>query len=214
MRLPKSREYRDSVEPSTSRGRETKSRIVAAAAELMHRRGVATTSVDDVLAASGTGKSQFYHYFSAKDDLVEAVLEHQLAGVLAEQRRFDIGTWQGIRGWLDSLLAGQAKRGFYAGCPLGSIVAELADRDERLQTLAAEAFTRWEAELADGLRLLQSRGRLDAEADPDTLAEGAMATIQGGYLLSTTKKNLEPMNIALDAALARITSHSTAVEAD
>ena len=53
-------------EPVTSRGRQTKARIVAVAAELMYDRGVATTSVDDVLLAAGVGKSQFYHYFSAK----------------------------------------------------------------------------------------------------------------------------------------------------
>ena len=196
------------MEPRTPRGRETKGRIVAAAADLMHKRGVAATSVDDVLAASGTGKSQFYHYFSTKDDLVEAVLEHQLAGVLAEQRQFDVGTWEGLRGWLDSLVAGQEARGAYGGCPLGSLAAELADREGRLQTVAAEAFARWESELADGLRLLQSRGELNVRADPERLAEEAMAAIQGGYLLSSAKKKLEPMKVALDAAFARLASHS------
>ncbi|MDP8903842.1 MAG: TetR family transcriptional regulator, partial [Chloroflexota bacterium] len=39
-------------EPRTTRGRAAKARIIAAAAELMHRHGVAATSVDDVLAAS------------------------------------------------------------------------------------------------------------------------------------------------------------------
>ena len=174
----------------------------------MHRRGVAATSVDDVLAASGTGKSQFYHYFADKRDLVEAVLRHQLERVLAEQRRFDVGTWDGIRAWLESLLVAQMQRGFYGGCPLGSVVAEVADQDERLRTIAVEAFSRWEAELTAGLRSLQERGELSADVDVERLAEEAMATIQGGYLLSMTKNEIRPMRSALEAAFDRFASYS------
>ncbi len=174
----------------------------------MHRHGVAATSVDDVLAASAAGKGQFYHYFADKRDLVEAVLRHQLERVLAEQRRFDVGTWEGIRGWLDSLLLGQMERGFYGGCPLGSVVVEVADEDERLRTLAVEAFSRWQAELAAGLRSLQERSELRADVDVEPLAEEAMATIQGGYLLSMTKKEIRPMRNALEAAFARLASYS------
>ncbi|MBA3306757.1 MAG: helix-turn-helix transcriptional regulator, partial [Thermoleophilaceae bacterium] len=64
------------AEPKTTRGRERKSAIIEAAAALMHERGVRATGLEDVLLASGAGKSQFYHYFSSKDDLAAAVLEH------------------------------------------------------------------------------------------------------------------------------------------
>jgi AcrR family transcriptional regulator len=196
-------------EPSTSRGQETKGRIVAAAAELMHVRGVAATSVDDVMAASGTGKSQIYHYFSSRDDLVDAVLCHQLEQVLGDLGRFDIGSWDGIRSWLDWMLEEQQKRGFRGGCPLGSLVAEVADSSDRLRIMAAEAFARWEDRLAGGLRALQERGELRGSAEPERLAEEAMASIQGGYLLSTTKREARPMRVALDAAFHRIRSYAS-----
>ena len=174
----------------------------------MQRRGVAATSVDDVLAAAGVGKGQFYHYFAAKADLVEAVLCHQLGGVLREQGRFDVGTWEGIHGWLDAMLAQHAARDFAGGCPLGSLVAEVADRDERLRTVAAEAFARWEGELAAGLRALQEAGGLRADADPAALAEEALASIQGGYLLATAKREARPMRNAIGAAFARLRSYA------
>ena len=195
-------------EPATIRGRETKTRIVAAAADLMHERGVAATSVDDVLAAAGVGKSQFYHYFAAKTELVEAVLRHQLDRVLREQGRFDVATWDGIRGWLDALLAQHEARGFAGGCPLGSLVAEVADQDDRLRTVAAEAFALWEGQLAAGLRALQDRSGLRADADPEALAEEALASIQGGYLLSTAKRAARPMRGAIGAAFARLRSYA------
>lgn len=159
-----------------------------------------------MLAAAGVGKSQFYHYFSAKTELVAAVLRYQLDRVLRDQNRFDVTTWDGIQSWLTSLVMQQEDRSFSGGCPLGSIVAEVADRDTRLRTVAAEAFSYWEMELAAGLRGLQETGQLRADADPEVLAEEALASIQGGYLLTMTKREARPMRNAITAAFARLRS--------
>jgi AcrR family transcriptional regulator len=112
-------------EPKTARGRERKSTIIKAAAALMYERGVRATGLEDVLVDSGSGKSQFYHYFSSKDDLVAAVLEYQLLTVLGELGEFRLDTWSGIRTWFDTLLEGQEQRGF-RGCPVGSLAVELS----------------------------------------------------------------------------------------
>ena len=181
---------------------------MAAAAELMHLRGVGATSVADVLAASGTGKSQMYHYFSGKDELLEAVLEYQLDRVLTFQRQFDVTTWDGIRDWLDAMLGQLEDRAFVGGCPLGSIIAEVGHRDDRLRSIAARAFQRWADDLASGLRKLQERGELRVDVDPGRLAVEAIASIQGGYLLSTTERRGRPMEIASDVALERIRTHA------
>lgn len=192
--------------PDTARGRATRARIVAAAAELMHLRGVAATSIAEVLAASDTGKSQMYHYFSGKDQLIEAVLQYQLDQVLGVQRQFNVGTWDGIRRWFDAMLGQQEDRAFLGGCPLGSIIAEVGNRDHRLRRVAARAFRRWEDGLASGLRALQESGELRDDADLRRLAVETIASIQGGYLLSTTVRQRRPMEIALDAAYQRIRS--------
>lgn len=198
-----------SAEPGTARGRATKEHIVDVAAGLMHLQGVDATSLDQVLAESGTGKSQMYHYFSNKRDLVAAVLRRQLERVLAEQRRFDVATRGGIEGWLEDMLGAHEDRGFRGGCPLGSLVAEVVDRDDRLRMIAAGAFSQWEDGLATGLAALQERGELRPDADPWRLAGEAMATIQGGYLLSTMRRDAEPMRRAVDVILARFASFTT-----
>ena len=65
----------------TARGAATKARIVAAAASLVYERGIAGTSLDDVMAATGTSKSQLYHYFADKDALICEVIRAQLGRV-------------------------------------------------------------------------------------------------------------------------------------
>ena len=196
-------------EPTTARGRSTKGRIVQAAAQLMYERGVSATSIDDVLAASGTGKSQLYHYFSSKEELVAEVLRHQLEQVLQEQSAFPIDTWEGITAWFQAMVDMQQDRRGYRGCPLGSITGQVLDQGEPLRSRAADAFTRWESSLSDGLRAMQATGLLRDDADPDALAESTIAVVQGGYLISSTKRDVRPMRGALTAALGQLRSYAT-----
>jgi len=169
----------------------------------MYERGVRATAVEDVLRASSSGKSQFYHYFSSKDELVAAVLEYQLANVLGELGGFRVDTWGGLRAWFEALLAGQEQRRFQ-GCPVGSMALELSTYGPELQHRVADALTRWEGVLADAFSSMKARRLLGSSARPALLAETTLANVQGGYLLSTARHDIRPMRSALDAAYARL----------
>src|ERR671917_2724410 len=60
--------------PATEKGRATRERILQAAAELVAEKGAAGMSLDDVRARTGASRSQLYHYFDDRDDLVRATL--------------------------------------------------------------------------------------------------------------------------------------------
>ncbi len=169
----------------------------------MYQRGVRATGLEDVLAESRSGKSQFYHYFSSKDELVAAVLEYQLMTVLGELGEFRVDTWRGIRSWFDALLEGQEQRGF-KGCPVGSLSIELSAGDRFMQGRVADAFSRWETALARAFAAMKARGALDDSARPQILAEVTLAAIQGGYLLSTIHRDIAPMRTALAAAYTEL----------
>ncbi len=51
----------------------TKSRIVSAAWELFYEQGYENTTVDEIIAKSGTSKGSFYHYFDGKDALLSSL---------------------------------------------------------------------------------------------------------------------------------------------
>src|SRR6201993_5592399 len=91
--------------PLTRRGRETRERIVAAAAELIFERGVAETTLEDIRAAAGVSGSQVYHYFEDKQALVRAVIDYQADAVLDTQGPHldHLDTLPGLRAWRDLL---------------------------------------------------------------------------------------------------------------
>jgi AcrR family transcriptional regulator len=195
----------------TARGAATRARIVRAAVDLMSVRGVAATTLDDVRAASSTSKSQLYHHFADKDSLVREVIALQ-AGELLERQGDQLRRLNSIRGlerWRDAIVQRNALRNGAYGCPLGSLASELADHDEAARTALAGHFRTWEGLLTAGLERMRHSGVLRADADPETLATGIMAALQGGYLLARTAHDTTPMRIALDMALAHVRTFTT-----
>jgi AcrR family transcriptional regulator len=161
----------------------------------MARGGVAATSLDAVRAATGTSKSQLYHYFASKDDLVRAVVRHHGDAVVAAQRLLDDppSSRPALGRWRYRVVAAQRARGFSAGCPLGSLAAELAGRaDEPTRRELTGAFARWEG---------VAGGDLPAEVDPSEQAAALVTAVQGGSLLSAVADGPAPLQAALDRVL-------------
>ena len=55
------------------RSKNTKKKIVSAAWRLFYEQGYDHTTVDDIIAESGTSKGSFYHYFEGKDALLSSL---------------------------------------------------------------------------------------------------------------------------------------------
>ena len=198
--------------PLTRRGAAARDRIVDAAANLMFAHGVARTSLDDVRAATATSKSQLYHYFRDKDDLVRAVIARQTERVLDAQMPGleAVDSFDGLARWRDGIVALQRERDCLGGCPIGSLASELSDNDEVARIDLVGAFARWQSYLEAGLAAMHRRGDLRADADPAELATAVMTALQGGLLLTQAERSTRPLEIALDMALAHVRTHAAA----
>jgi AcrR family transcriptional regulator len=172
----------------------------------MYERGIRGTSIDDILAASGAGKSQFYHYFPDKSALVVEVLGYQVNQILDEQSQLRLDSYSGIAIWFERLVELHEARGL-RGCPLGSLAGEATAHGEHLRRTAAAAFGRWESSVTAALEAMLERGELVDSVDPAELAEAVIAIIQGGYLFSSIKGGVRPMRAALGVALRHLDSY-------
>ena len=158
---------RPSAARLTTRGAATRARIVAAAASLVHTQGVAGTSLDDVMAATGTSKSQLYHYFANKDALVREVVKTQLGHVIAAQQPDlgEVSSWEGLQRWCDHVVAMTRATQGVGGCPLGSLVGELAERSDSARRELAQSFAEWQSYLSRGLATMRDNGEISPDAD-------------------------------------------------
>jgi TetR/AcrR family transcriptional regulator, transcriptional repressor for nem operon len=197
-------------EPMTSRGRASRERIVEQAAELFAERGIAGTSLDEVLAAAKAGKGQFYHYFRSRDELAAAAVGHRCAQVVAglTQALADVSSLAGLEQALAGFIAGFEQAGL-PGCPIGTLATEVADRNEDARLQAAAGFDAWERLLADALERMRQRGELRADTEPAALATGLLASIEGGMVLSQTRKDIASLHIAVGAGLGQVRAHLT-----
>ena len=178
------------------------------AAGLFAERGIAAISMDEVLAAAGAGKGQFYHYFRGRDELAAAAVGYRCAQVVdgLTEALGGVSSLAGLEQALAGFIAGFEQMGM-PGCPIGTLATEVAGRNESARLQAAAGFDAWERLLADALERMRQGGELRADAEPPVLATGLLASIEGGMVLSQARNDMASLRIAVDAGLAQVRAH-------
>jgi hypothetical protein len=87
---------------------------------------------------------------------------------------------------------------------MGSPASELADVNEDARLDLVSGFAQWESGIRNGLAAMRERGELRDDADPDRLALATLAALQGGLLLTQIRRDVAPLQAALDAAIGYI----------
>jgi AcrR family transcriptional regulator len=185
----------------TPKGARTRARIVEAAAALIHARGVASTTLEDVKVAAEVSGSQMYHYFPDKNELLQAVITYQADSIVSRNRHALSGA-RGVEDWRNMVISAARRTKARGGCQLGSLVGQLAETDPEARALIAAGFDQWSAAIAEGLRSLQADGKLQSDIDTDALAITLLATLEGGLLLAQVTGNSSPFETAIDTLLA------------
>jgi TetR/AcrR family transcriptional repressor of nem operon len=193
----------------TQRGAATRARIVDAAASLVETQGLANTSLDAVLALSKASKSQLYHYFADRDDLILAVVARKIEIVLSTNKPLlsELSSIAQLRHWRDALVAQAREVDCAGGCPLGSLVGELGE-SPRARAAIAKGFTAWSEYFVRGYSRMKQTGQLLPSARPRELATATLAALQGGLLLAQVERTSKPLEASLDMAIANVRSHA------
>jgi TetR/AcrR family transcriptional repressor of nem operon len=192
--------------PSTRKGRATRERIVAAAADLMYRHGVAGTSTPAVRDAAGVSSSQIYHYFADKDDLTRAVIGFQTEAILSHQASLPatLDSFDALRSWRDVVVDAARRDDGAGGCPLGSLSSELSDDHPWARDALAAGFTAWSEAIRAGLTAMIGNGTLRAGTDATALSLALLAAVQGGLVLTQAHRTTDALEAAVDAVIAHI----------
>jgi AcrR family transcriptional regulator len=172
----------------------------------MLAQGTARTTIEDIQAAAQVSASQMYHYFADKDALVMAVIDFQEEQVFALQHQGldGLDSFAALTRWRDLVVNSARGIGCAGGCPLGSLASDLSEADPVARVRLAGSFARWESMLERGLAALRDRGELVPDANPAELALALLAAVQGGLLLGQVRRDVRPLEVAIDTVLARV----------
>jgi TetR/AcrR family transcriptional repressor of nem operon len=173
-------------------GAPTRERILDAAQRLVIDNGFGATTVDAVIAASGTSKGAFFHHFASKQALAEALVEQYVAGDLAmladglaaaaevdDPADRAVAFVAYFEGLADEIMAGTT------GCLYTSVLAEMQLIESGTSAPIADATASWRAAYASLLADAIAH-RDGVEVDVDALADHVWVTFEGAFLLART----------------------------
>ena len=193
------------VQKFTAKGEATRRRIIEGAAAEIRATGVAETTLDNVLARTKTSKSQLFHYFpQGKDQLLLAVAEHEAHMVLEDQQPYlgELTSWAAWQRWRDAVVERYRKQG--QSCPIGLLMSEIGRSTPGAQAVTKALLHQWQGELADGIRSMQTQGKIAADLDADRTATALLAGIQGGVSVMLATGDLSYLESALDVGIAML----------
>jgi TetR/AcrR family transcriptional repressor of nem operon len=158
------------------------------ATRLFWTKGFEQTSLDELCAATGLGRSSLYAAFGDKRALYLRALARyeersaaRIATVLADKPiREGLAAFLGAL--IDDIVAGPGRR----GCFIGNCAAELARLDRAAAAQVRASLERIEATFKEAMTAAQRRGEVRAGADVAALARFLTAGIQGLRLVGKT----------------------------
>jgi TetR/AcrR family transcriptional repressor of nem operon len=191
------------------RGAETRLRIIRTAADLFHKQGARSTSPDEVIEASRTGKGQFYHYFKSKEGLIHEVLQTYLNEIktTASRLNYEIHSWRDLKNWFAAQVELQKSYEMTRGCPFGTLGNEVTDNDELVRQDLSLIFEVIKNKLATFFVKEKAKGRLAKRANPEHLADFCIASMQGAMLMGKIKRSSQTVETTVQQALAHLQSY-------
>lgn len=177
----------------------TKERLIYAAMELFYANGYEATSVSEILKKADAGSGSLYYFFRDKEDLALAVAEEYLE-MLYEvlfkpvyqtvddpiERVFTV---------LDNYRKNLVDSNFTYGCPIGNLALEVSETLPGVTAVLSKNFDGWIEQVR--LCLEDAKEQFRDDVDLHGLATIVLTTMEGGVMLSRTKKNVEPYDTAV-----------------
>lgn len=171
---------------------EARERLLAAAGDMLRRRGLSATSIREVAKHAQAPLGSTYHYFpGGKQQMVSEAVQatgEMVAGML--RKRLEAGALEGLRAFLALWRSILLNTEFRAGCPVLAVATEEPDEDSSsARQAAACAFACWETLLADALE-----AQRPDRAAALNLASTIVAAVEGALALCRAHRDIAPFD--------------------
>lgn len=129
---------------------ESRSKILAATAELIRTRGIEGTSVSDIMDQVGMTHGGFYRHFESKAELIAEAISQAFRAGLDVFDDADAGTLEQAHQYIEQYLSVDHVIQPENGCPLPVLCAEVAREEGSCQVALADGLRSATTKLAEG----------------------------------------------------------------
>jgi TetR/AcrR family transcriptional repressor of lmrAB and yxaGH operons len=177
----------------------TKQRMVSSTITLLRERGPRGTSIDAVLAHSGSPRGSVYHHFPAgRAEMISTAVRQ--AGDYISSLFEDVAESGDVRAGLDLFVQfwkqALVDSDYRAGCPVVALAVDSHEDVPEATALVAEIFGEWQSTCA---RLLEQHGHDPARAR--RLAALVVAAVEGAVILCRSQRSTEPLDAVVTELL-------------
>ncbi len=186
----------------------TRQFIIEKAAPIINRKGMAGTSLSDIMEATGLAKGCLYGNFENKDEICEeafvflikksaAELQHSLKNIVSAKRR--------LFAFLDLYREGRF-RDENGGCPVLNFGAEADDTNPQIRDRVREAIHSSQSHIREMIVGGIESDEFIPGIDAVSLSVKFFAMLEGAVLISRIQGNNESMNTVVNQIKTEINS--------
>lgn len=174
----------------------TRERLLDAAEHAFNRRGYAATSIDRILAEVGVTKGAFFHHFSSKAGLAQALIERfaaadaellranvERAERLADDPLQQVLVFVGLMIEVAEALDAKPE----PGCLFATYCYESGLFGDETNRVVRDAIGAWSDVLGDKLRAAAALHPPVREVDVESLADMLTVVFEGAFVLARVK---------------------------
>ncbi len=173
-------------------------KILESAYKLFHTQGYNQTSVDDILNASGVGKSNFYYHFKSKEDLGLIVLNLRISNyendvLLKTLGNSGLKPSRKLKKFYKAVESIHLKSQCETGCPFGNLALEMSNSNENFRTVLSDFFNSWRDAILDCIREGVKSGEFRSDLPAKSIADLVLSHLHGAILMVKTHRSISPL---------------------
>jgi AcrR family transcriptional regulator len=187
----------------------TRQFIIEQAAPIFNEKGIAGTTINDIMNATKMAKGGLYGHFESKDDMSVAVVDHlmdtmgaKVHSVVMKEKTASGKLFAFMDFYKDPL-----QPFCQGGCPMVNFGVEADDTNPVLKKKIGERMLGTEQFLANIVKQGISDGEFTANFDAGSFGIKLFAMIEGGSLISRVLGHAQQMGVIISALKAEIEAY-------
>src|ERR671933_154038 len=189
-----------------SKSERTRQFIIEKAAPIFNQKGMAGTSISDIMEATKLAKGGVYGNFDSKDEICLEVFNYLLKRLSSEIDGYSLeeATAKGKLFALLDYYRDNLLRSDFGGCPILNFGVEADDTNPAIKQRVNQSIKAMQSRISNLIIQGISNGEFKDTFDAETFAVKAFTILEGAILIGRIQNSTQQMNLLVDMLKAEI----------